>query len=90
LYGYETWAVTLRVKRLKVFENRIVREIFGSKMDEIVGEWRKLHKEELRNMYSRSITWAGHVTRMGERRNACRILLGKPEVKRLVRRPRCK
>jgi hypothetical protein len=101
LYGYETWAVTLkRMQRLKLFENRMVREIFGLKMDEIAGGWRKLNSEKLRNICSspnvirmiklRSMSWTGYVTRMGERRNAYRILLGKPEVKSPLGRPRRK
>jgi hypothetical protein len=69
-----------------VFENRVVRKIFGPKMDEVTGEWRKLHNEELYNLYfspnfssvirSRRIRWAGHVARMGERRSANRVLVG--------------
>ena len=52
LHGYETWSLTLRVKRrLKVFENRVLRRIFGSKRDEVIREWRKLHNEELNNLY---------------------------------------
>jgi hypothetical protein len=76
----------------------MVREIFGSKMDTIAGGRRKLHKEELRNVYSspniiriiksRSMRCAGYVTRMGEKRNAYMILLGKSEVKRPLGRPR--
>jgi hypothetical protein len=72
-----------------VFENRVLRRIFGPKRDEVTGGWRKLHNEELHNLYSspsiirimksRRMRWAGHVARMGEKRNACRILVGKPE-----------
>jgi hypothetical protein len=52
LYGSETWSLTLREEhRLKVFETRVLRRIFGSKRDEVTGEWRKLHNEELRNLY---------------------------------------
>jgi hypothetical protein len=52
LYGYETWSLTLREEyRLRVFENRVLRRIFGPKRDEVTGEWRKLHNEELRNLY---------------------------------------
>jgi hypothetical protein len=82
-----------------VFENRVLRRIFGPKRDEVTGGWRKLHNEELHNLYSsptiirviksRRMRWAGHVARMGERRNAYRILVGKPEAKRLLGRP-CK
>jgi hypothetical protein len=70
-----------------VFENRVLRRIFGPKRDEVTGEWIKLHNEELRNLYSspsiiriimlRRMRWAGHVARMGEKRNACRLLVGK-------------
>jgi hypothetical protein len=90
LYGCETWSLTLREEhRLKVFENRVLRRIFGPKRDEVTRERRKLHNEELRDLYSspsiiriiksRSIRWAGHVARMGEKRNAYRLLVGKPE-----------
>jgi hypothetical protein len=76
LYGFETWSLTLReVHRLRVFENRVVRGIFGPKRDEVKGELRKLHNEELHNLYSspdiirqiksRRMRWAGHVARMG-------------------------
>jgi hypothetical protein len=81
-----------------VFVNRVLRRIFGPKRDEVTGEWRKLHNEELHNLYSssnlirmvksRRMRWAGHVARMGETRNAYRILMGKPERKRPLRRPR--
>jgi hypothetical protein len=76
-----------------VFENRVLRGIFGPKGDEVLGGWRKPHDVELRNLYcspsirgilhriikSRRMRWAGHVARMGEKRNAYRILVGKPE-----------
>jgi hypothetical protein len=76
LYGRETWSLTLReAHRLRVFENRVLRRIFGSKRDEVTGEWRKFHIEELHNLYSspniirqiksRRMRWAGHVARMG-------------------------
>jgi len=53
LYGCETWSLTLREeRRLRVFENRVLRKIFGSKWDEVTGEWRKLHNEELNDLYS--------------------------------------
>jgi hypothetical protein len=82
-----------------VFENRVLRRIFGPKRDEVTGDWRKLHNEELHNLYSspnitrmikssRWMRWAGHVARMGEPRNAYRILVGKPEGKRPLGRPR--
>jgi hypothetical protein len=74
-----------------VFENRVLRRIFGPKRDEVIGGWRKLHNEELHNLYcspsiviiikSRKMSWAGNVARMGERRNASRMLVGKPEGK---------
>jgi hypothetical protein len=81
-----------------VFENRVLRRIFGPKRDEVTGEWRKLHNEELHDLYSspsiitiimsRRMRWAGHVVRMGEKRNAYRLLVGKPEGKRPLGRPR--
>jgi hypothetical protein len=80
-----------------VFENRVLRRIFGPKSDEVTGGWRKLHYEELHSVYSspniiRTITsrriWAGHVARMAEKRNAYRILAGKPEGGRPLGRPR--
>jgi hypothetical protein len=90
LYGCETWSLTLREDhRLRVFENRVLRRIFGPKRDEVTGEWRKLHNEDFCDLYSspsiiriiksRRMRWAGHVARMGEKRNAYRLLLGKPE-----------
>jgi hypothetical protein len=99
LYGCETWSLTLREEhRLRVFENKVLRRIFGPKRDEVTGEWRKLHNEELRDLYSsqsiiriiksRRIRWAGHVARMGEKRNAYRLFVGKPERKRPIGRPR--
>jgi hypothetical protein len=99
LYGCETWSLTLREEhRLRVFENRVLKRIFGLKRDEVTGEWRKLHNEELRDLYSspsviriiksRRMRWAGHVARMGDKRNAYRLLVGKPEGKRLLERPR--
>jgi len=98
-YGCETWSLTLREeRRLRVSENRVLRRIFGPKRDEIIGEWRKLHDEELNDLYcspnvvrvikSRRMRWAGHVARMGERRGVYRVLVGKPEGKRLLGRPR--
>jgi hypothetical protein len=74
-----------------MFENRVLRRIFGSKRDEVTGEWRKLHNEELRDLYSSPsiiriikslrMRWAGHVARMGQKRNDYRLLAGKPEGK---------
>jgi hypothetical protein len=81
-----------------VFENRVLRRIFGPKRDEVTGEWRKLHNEELHDLYSlpsiiriiksKKMRWAGHVARMGEWRNAYRLLVGKPNGKRPLGRPR--
>jgi hypothetical protein len=99
LYGCETWPLVLREEqRLRVFENRELRRIFGPKRDEVTGGWRKLHNKELHNLYSsRNIIriiksmrmrWAGHVARMGEKSNAYRILVGKPEGNRPLGRPR--
>jgi hypothetical protein len=100
LYGCETWSVTLREEhRLRVFENRVVRGIFGPKRGEVTGEWRKLHSGELHNLYSspdiirqiksRRMRWAGHVSRMEEGRNVYRVLVGKSKVKSPLARPRC-
>jgi hypothetical protein len=75
-------------RRLKVFENRVLRRIFGAERDEVTGEWRKLHNDLyyspniVRLIKSRRIRWAGHVARMGERRYVCTVLVGKPEGKR--------
>jgi hypothetical protein len=81
-----------------VFENRVLRGIFGPKGDEVTGEWRKLHHGELHNLYSspdiirqvksRKMRWAGHVARMGEGRNVYRVLMGKAEGKGPLGRPR--
>jgi hypothetical protein len=95
----KAWSLTLREEhRLRVFENRVLRKIFGPKRDEVTGEWRKLHNEELRHLYSspniiriiksRRMKWAGHVARMGEKRNSYRLLVGKPEGTRPLGRPR--
>jgi hypothetical protein len=88
------------IKYVRVFENRVLRRIFGPKGDEVTGEWRKLHSAELHNLYlspdiirqikSRRMKWAGHVARMGEERNVYRVLVGKPEGKRPLERPRCR
>jgi hypothetical protein len=80
LYGRETWSLTLREEhRLGVFENRVLRKILGPKRDEMSGEWRKLHNEELHDLYSfpsiirimkaRRMRWEEYVARMGEKRN---------------------
>ena len=90
LYGCETRSLTLREeRRLRVFENRVLRNVFGPKRDEVTGEWRKQHNEELNNLYSlpnimrvvksRRMRWAGHVARMGKDRGVHRVLVGKPE-----------
>jgi hypothetical protein len=86
--------------RLRVLENRVLRRIFGPKMDEVTGEWRKLHHDELNDLYSscnivqviksRIMRWAEHVACMGERRGVYRVLVGKPEGKRRLGRPRCR
>jgi hypothetical protein len=99
LYGCKTWSLILRQEhRLRVFENRVLRGIFGPKRDEVTGEWRRLHNEELNDLYSspniflviksRRMRWAGHVTRMGEGRGAYRVLVGRPERRRPLGRPR--
>jgi hypothetical protein len=101
LYGCKTWSLTLREKhRLRVFNNKVLRRIFGPKRDEVTGGWRKLHNEELRDLYSspsiirilklRRMGWAGHIARMGEKRNAYRLSVEKPEGKRPLGRPRCR
>jgi hypothetical protein len=85
--------LTLREEhRLRVFENRVLRGIFGLKRDEVTGGWRKLHSKELQDLYSlpsiiliiksRRMRWAGHVARMGEKKNVYRLLVGKPEGRR--------
>jgi hypothetical protein len=81
-----------------VFENRVLRRIFGPTRDEVTGEWRRLHYRELHNLYSspdiireiksRRMRWAGHVARMGEGRNLYRVLVGKPDGRRPLGRPR--
>jgi len=81
-----------------VFENRVLRRVFGPKRDAVTGEWRKLHCEEFRDLYSlpnivrvvksRRMRWAGNVARMGEGRVVHRVLVGKPEGKRPLGRPR--
>ena len=81
-----------------MFENRVLRRIFGPKRDGVTGEWRKLHNEELNYMYSspnivgviksRRMRWARHVARMEEGRGVQKVLVGKPEGKRLLGRPR--
>jgi len=100
LYGCEIWSLPLREElRLTVFENRVLGRIFGPKRDEITGEWgEKLHNEELHDLNSSPVVvrviksrkkrLAGHVARMGESRGVYMVLVGKPEGKRLLGRPR--
>ena len=99
LYGCETWSLILwEERKLRVFENMELRRIFGPRRDEVTGEWRRLHNEELNDLYSspnivrviksRRIRWAGHVARMAEERGVYRVLVGKPEGKRPLGRPR--
>jgi hypothetical protein len=83
--------------KIRVFENRVLRRIFGPKRDGVTGEWRRLHNEELNHLYSspniirviksRRMKWAGRVARMGEGRGAYRILVGRPEGRRPLGRP---
>jgi len=91
-YGCETWSLILREEtKLWVFENMVLRRIFGPRRDEVTGEWRRLHNEELNDRYSspnivrviksRRMRWAGHVARMGEDREVYRVLVGKSEGK---------
>jgi hypothetical protein len=94
MYRCEIWSLTLREEhRLRVFENRVVlMSILGSKRDIVTGGWRKLHSEELHNLYSspsiigmiksRRMRWEGHIARTGEKKSAYRILVGKLEGKR--------
>jgi hypothetical protein len=101
LIGCETWSLKLREEhKLRVFENRVLRRIFGPKRDQVMGEWRKLHSEELHNLFSspdtirqvksRRMRWAGHVACMGEKRKVYKVLVGKPEGKRPLGRPKCR
>jgi len=98
-YGCETWSLTLKEeRRLRVFENRVLSGVFEAKGDEVTGEWRKLHNEELSDLYcsqnifrlvkSRRMRWAGYVACMGDRRGVYRVLVGKPEGKRPLGRSR--
>ena len=95
LYGCETWSLALReVRTLRLFENRVLRRVFGPKGDEVTGEWRKLHNEELNYLYSlpiivwviksRIMRWARH----GDKRGVYRVLVGKPEGKKPLGRSR--
>jgi hypothetical protein len=94
-YGCETWSLILREEgRLSVFENRILRRVFRLKRDEVTGKWRKLHNEELNDLYCspdivrlikwRRMRWAGHVACMGERRGVYRVLVNLRERDHLV------
>ena len=86
--------------RLRVFQNRVLRRVFGPKREEVTGEWRKLHNEELSDLYSlpnivqvvksRRMRWAEYVACMGQGRGVYRVLVGKPEGKRPLGRPRCR
>ena len=98
LYGCETWSLSLREEgRLRVFENRILRRVFGPKRNEN-GKWRRLHNKELYNLYrspnivrvikSRKLRWAGHVARMEAGRSALKILTGRPAGMRPLGRSR--
>ena len=81
-----------------MFENTVLRRIFGPRRDEVTGDWRRLHNEEINDLFSspnivrvikwRRMRWAGRVARMGEERRVCRVLVGKPEGKRPLGRPR--
>jgi len=85
-------------RKLRVFEKMVLRRIFGPRRDEVRGEWRRLHNEELNDLYpspnilrvikSRRIRWAGHVARMGEESGVYRVLVGKPEGNKSMGRPR--
>ena len=99
LYGCETWSLTFREERkLRVFENGVLRRIFGPKRDGVTGECRKLHNDELNDLYCspnivrviklRRVRWAVHVARVEQGRGVHKVLLGKPEGKRPVGRPR--
>jgi len=99
LYGCETWSLTLREeRRTRVFEKRVLRRIFGPKRVDVTRDWRKLHNEELNDLYyspnivrvikSRRMRWAGHVARTRERIGVYRVLVGKPEGKRPLGRSR--
>jgi hypothetical protein len=99
LYGCETWSLTLREEqRLRLLENRVLRRMYGPKRDEVTGEWRRLDNKELNDLYSspniiqviksRRMRWARHVACIGEKRGAYKILVGRPEGRRPLGRPR--
>ena len=98
LYGFETSSLTLKEEpRPRLFENRVLRKIFGPNRDVVTGEWGKLHNEEFNDLYtspnirvmkSRRIRWTGHVAHMGGEERCIQVLVGKPEGKRPLGRPR--
>jgi hypothetical protein len=101
LCGCETWSLAVREDHLlRVFENGVLRSIFGPNKDGVPGGWRKLHDEELHNLYtspsiiriikSRRMRWTGHVARREEKRKVCRLLVRNPDGKRPLGRPRCR
>ena len=84
-------------RKLRLFENRMLRRIFEPKRDEVIGEWRKLHNEKISTLYSTPniirviksrMSWVGNVARMGEKRGAYRVVVGKPEGRRPLGKPR--
>jgi hypothetical protein len=99
LYGCETWSLTLgEDHRLRVCENRLLRRLFGPQRDEVTGEWRRLNNEELNDLYYtkyylgdqiKKKEMGGACSTYGERRGAFIVLVGKPEGKRPIGRPRC-
>jgi hypothetical protein len=101
LYECETWSLTLREeRRLRVFENRVLRRIFGPKRDEVMGQWGKLHNGEPHNLYSsphiirqiksRRMRWVGQMACVEEGRNVYTVLVGMPKGKSSLERPRCR
>ena len=97
LYACETWSLTFREeRRLRLFENRVLREVFRSKRDEVTGQWRKLYDKisdlcsshNIARVIKSRMGWAGHVARMGEKKGVCRVLVEKPDGKRPLGRPR--
>jgi len=87
-------------RKLRVFENMVLRKIFGPRRDDVTGEWSRLHNKEPNDLYplpnilrvkkSRRIRWAGHVARMAEERGVYRVLVGKPEGRSPLRKRRCR
>jgi hypothetical protein len=98
LYGCKTQSLTSSENRVRLFENKVFRRIFEPKRDEVTGERRKLHSEEFHKLYScpnitrqiksRRMRWTGHVARMGEERKVHKVLVGNPEGKRLLGKPK--